>query len=259
MQTLHFIAGLPRSGSTLLSAILRQNPAIHAAITSPVAMLFDRLHQAMSSKSDYAEMLTEVKRANLLRGLFASYYKDIDRPIAFDTNRHWCSRMAALNLLFPQATVIACVRDPVLVLDSFERLWQASPLLAAKMFTPEQAVTVHTRIEALAAAGGVVGFAYDALAEAYYGLHKSNLIVIEYEQLCKTPGEVVEFIYKALRLAPFAHRFDDIEQPPHLEYDGRFGMPDLHRIRPKIEWLERKPILPPEIVRRFSGKCFWRT
>ena len=33
---LHFISGLPRSGSTLLSALLRQNPRVHAAMTSPV-------------------------------------------------------------------------------------------------------------------------------------------------------------------------------------------------------------------------------
>ena len=34
---LHFISGLPRSGSTLLAGILRQNPRFHAAMTGPVA------------------------------------------------------------------------------------------------------------------------------------------------------------------------------------------------------------------------------
>jgi len=36
-KTFHFISGLPRSGSTLLSAILRQNPRFYAGMTSPVA------------------------------------------------------------------------------------------------------------------------------------------------------------------------------------------------------------------------------
>ena len=31
----HFISGLPRSGSTLLSAILLQNPRFHAGMSSP--------------------------------------------------------------------------------------------------------------------------------------------------------------------------------------------------------------------------------
>ena len=32
----HFITGMPRSGSTLLSAILQQNPRFRATVTSPV-------------------------------------------------------------------------------------------------------------------------------------------------------------------------------------------------------------------------------
>ena len=39
----HFISGLPRSGSTLLSALLRQNPSFHADISSPVALLMETL------------------------------------------------------------------------------------------------------------------------------------------------------------------------------------------------------------------------
>jgi len=40
LQTFHFIAGLPRSGSTLLAALLRQNPRFQAGMTSPVGALF---------------------------------------------------------------------------------------------------------------------------------------------------------------------------------------------------------------------------
>jgi hypothetical protein len=36
---IHFISGLPRSGSTLLSALLRQNRRFHASMTSPVGSL----------------------------------------------------------------------------------------------------------------------------------------------------------------------------------------------------------------------------
>ncbi|WP_442939260.1 sulfotransferase [Nostoc sp.] len=31
---IHFISGLPRSGSTLLGALLRQNPRFHASMSS---------------------------------------------------------------------------------------------------------------------------------------------------------------------------------------------------------------------------------
>jgi sulfotransferase len=47
---LHFISGLPRSGSTLLAALLRQNPRFTAGMSSPVYPLF-------------RSMLTENERA----------------------------------------------------------------------------------------------------------------------------------------------------------------------------------------------------
>ena len=36
---IHFISGLPRWGSTLLAAILRLNPRLHAGMTSPVGAM----------------------------------------------------------------------------------------------------------------------------------------------------------------------------------------------------------------------------
>ena len=39
MKSYYFISGLPRSGSTLLSGILKQNPDFHADISSPVNAL----------------------------------------------------------------------------------------------------------------------------------------------------------------------------------------------------------------------------
>ncbi|MEG3906006.1 sulfotransferase [Microcoleus sp. B4-C5] len=44
----HFISGLPRSGSTLLAALLRQNPRFHSAMTSPVGAQIDRMLSAVS-------------------------------------------------------------------------------------------------------------------------------------------------------------------------------------------------------------------
>ena len=39
-RRIHFSSGLPRSGSTLLSALLRRNPRLHAGISGPVGGMF---------------------------------------------------------------------------------------------------------------------------------------------------------------------------------------------------------------------------
>jgi sulfotransferase len=41
-----------------------------------------------------------------------------------DTNRGWCAWMPAIAQLFPDAKVIACVRELPWVIDSIERLIQ---------------------------------------------------------------------------------------------------------------------------------------
>ncbi len=46
----HFISGLPRSGSTLLAAILRQNPRFHAGISSSLPPLFTDAMEVMADE-----------------------------------------------------------------------------------------------------------------------------------------------------------------------------------------------------------------
>jgi sulfotransferase len=78
VQKVHFISGLPRSGSTLLSAILRQNPAFHAAMSSPVGSLFDAALGTMSTNSEFSVFFPEEKRRAILENLMQTYYADQD-------------------------------------------------------------------------------------------------------------------------------------------------------------------------------------
>ena len=55
-QTIHFISGLPRAGSTLLAALLKQNPRFHAHMSGPVATDLRRLLGAMSGRNEYSDL-----------------------------------------------------------------------------------------------------------------------------------------------------------------------------------------------------------
>jgi sulfotransferase len=88
LTTLHFITGLPRSGSTLLGALLRRNPRFHASMTSPVGGLFRANLQMMSAGSEIALLMSEAQRERILRALFTEFYAEYaDRDVVFDTNR----------------------------------------------------------------------------------------------------------------------------------------------------------------------------
>src|SRR5271155_3388750 len=121
MPAIHFISGLPRSGSTLLAALLRQNPRFEAGMSGSLASLFGALLTEMGALNEFSICIEDVKLERILRGLFDNYYADCPAEVIFDTNRFWCAWMPAIARLFPDAKVIACVRELQWVVDSIER------------------------------------------------------------------------------------------------------------------------------------------
>jgi sulfotransferase len=148
---IHFISGLPRSGSTLLAAILRQNPRFHAAMTSPVGVMYMALESAMSRRNETAVFFTDTQRRDVLRGVFTNYYGAMQaEKLVIDTNRIWCAKLPALTQLFPQAKVICCVRNIAWIMDSIERLVRKNAFELSGMFGFEPGSTVYTRLNRIA-------------------------------------------------------------------------------------------------------------
>jgi sulfotransferase len=256
---IHFIAGLPRSGSTLLAGILRQNPRFHAAMTSPIGAMYMGLETAMSRRNETAVFIDDVQRRTVLKGLFSNYYKDIHtEKVVFDTNRAWCTKLPALGQLFPVARVICCVRNIGWIMDSVERLVRRNAFELSGMFGFEPGGTVYTRLNRIAASDGLVGYALDALREAFFGEDANRLILVEYQALTRAPADTLRLLYKMLGEPHFDHDFDNVEYQAD-DFDLALGARGLHTVRRKVEWIERQTVLPPELFGRFSVDMFWRT
>ena len=254
---LHFISGLPRSGSTLLAAILRQNPRFHAGMSSPVGSLFLALQGAMSRRNEAAVFIDDGQKRELLKGIFDSYYHAIHpQQIVFDTNRAWCSKLPTLVPLFPQAKVICCVRHVPWIMDSIERLIRENAFELSGIFGFESLNTVYTRVNRLAVSDGLVGFALDALREAFWSEHADRLILIGYEALTQKPEHTLRTLYEFLGEPWFEHDFDNVEFEAE-QFDLALGTPNLHRVRRKVESIERQSVLPPELFNRFMNDAFW--
>lgn len=256
---LHFIAGLPRSGSTLLAGILRQNPRFQAGMTSPVGSMYMALESAMSRRNETAVFIDEHQRRSVLKGLFANYYDTIHgRKLVFDTNRVWCTKLPALGQLFPAARVICCVRNIAWIMDSVERLVRRNAFEVSGMFGFETGGTVYTRVNRIAGSDGMVGYALDALREAFFGDDAHRLILVEYQALTRAPADTLAHLYRLLEEPPFEHDFDNVEYQAD-DFDFALGAPGLHAVRRRVEWIERDTVLPPELFARFSADMFWRT
>jgi sulfotransferase len=255
---IHFISGLPRSGSTLLAALLLQNPALHAGISSPVGSFVTAMLRSVSQGNETAVMVDDAQRQALLRSVFDGYYHDLHATrTVFDTNRGWTTRVDLLASLFPEAKMICCVRPIPWIIDSVERLLRKNRWELSKIFDFEPGGTVYSRAEGLMAPNGLVGFALNALKQAMHSDEAGRLLLLPYDALVQDPERAMEAVYAFTGLATYRHDFDNVAFDA-AEFDARLGTPGLHTVRGRVAATARKTILPPDLWERYAPSSIWR-
>ncbi|MBE7219692.1 MAG: sulfotransferase [Caulobacteraceae bacterium] len=258
LPTFHFISGLPRAGSTLLAALLRQNPAVRAGITSPLGSLVGALLKDMSQGNETSIFLDDAQRARLLRGLFDNLHADLPaNTTVFDTNRGWTARIDLLANLFPECRVICCVRHVPWIIDSVERLIRRNTFELSKIFNFDTGGTVYSRADGLMSDMGLIGYPLAAMKQAMHGDQSGRLLLVPYDMLCENPQATLDAIYDFCGVPRFAH------DPEHIafdtrEFDARLGTPGLHDVRPQARRVERQSILPPDLWAKWEGASIWR-
>jgi sulfotransferase len=125
------------------------------------------------------------------------------------------------------------------------------------MFGFEAAGTVYSRVGRLASSDGLVGYALDALREAFFSEQASRLILVEYQALTRAPRDTMQHLYRMLDEPYFEHDFDNVEYQAE-DFDSALGARGLHTVKRKVEWSERATILPPGLFERYTGDAFWR-
>lgn len=255
MKTYHFITGLPRSGSTLLSSILRQNPRFHASITDPLASMVKGVIETSQAGPGMKYEVPIERRIDTVKGLFEGFYKGVDKPVIFNTNRAWTLLTPQVSAIYPESRLLVCVRDINWILDSFEVAHRKSPL-TVNTVTGGLDGTVYSRADALMDEKGLVGFPLIGIKQAITGNELHKLMLIEYDTLCQTPEAVMRAVYGFINEPYFQHDFNNVENSWD-EYDSEIGIP-LHRVQKIVQHMTRKSILPPDILQKYRNMEVWR-
>ena len=255
----HFIAGLPRSGSTMLAALLNQNPRFYASGTSPAQPMFSMLYANMSGDNELSALLDDGQRAHLLRGLIENTHAPHrgDAKVVFDTNRKWLLRVDQLSALFPLCRFIVCVRDPVRVVNSLEKARRSVTFRQSRMFNPN--LTLEQRVERMLSKDGILGTPMAVVRDALQGPHAERMIVLDYDRLIAAPQETLSLLYKCIREPVYQHDFDnfDFSMP---KFDAYLNAPGLHSIKgPLRSQQDDTLILPPHVVEKLADRAVWRT
>lgn len=261
-HTYFFIAGLPRSGSTLLCNILAQNQRFHVTGTSGIMDVMFGVRNQWDNLVEFKAAPNDPAKLRVLRGILDSYYSDIDKPVIFDKCRGWLSLLEmAEAVLGHKAKVLVPVRDIRDVLASFEKLWRANA--ATAQTSSEQGSNyfkfqnVEGRVDSWLSADQPVGLAYNRIRDAIVRGFGDRMFFVEYEKLTRNPQKVMADIYAFLGEKPFSHNFEHVEQVT-WEDDSIHGFKNLHTIRQKVE------PMPPQwdkilgsFAEKFGAMNFW--
>lgn len=256
MKSYYFISGLPRSGSTMLSAILKQNPEFYADIASPVEALTGTTIDIITG-SESNLTIEENQRKNLMYGIFEGYYQHVEKSIIFDSSRGWTKKTHFLQALFPYTKILCPVRDIVSILNSFELISSKNPL-HTKTFT-EHKDNVFSRCDGIMDKnGGIVAGPWISLQEGY-ALHPEMIYFIEYENLCRQPERTMRGVYEFLEKPYYSHDFDNLEYS-NENFDKACNLKDLHTVKKRVEYNPPRNVLPLEIVKKYKemNMEFWR-
>ena len=208
-MTVHALAGLPRSGSTLLGNLLAQHPDVYVSGTSALPRTIEAMQAVFTNdpsvKSDLIAVPgTEQRLLGVLRSTIAAWYADRGEPCIIDKGRGWMVNRQLLTQINPAAKVIAIVRDPRDVFASVLRQDGASALFQSELGRTAHDMAAEAFNE-LGLIGGPIRFCEDAI--------RRGLAVewVRYEAFMENPRTVLDHMAMVLGLEPHAWDFDNID------------------------------------------------
>ena len=248
MKTFHFLAGLPRSGSTVLAALLNQHPDAHASATSGMGELMFNTFQAWKSSSA-EQASTDIDQVKaVLRGIMDARYAHIDKPVIIDKARNWAepTTVAVLTeLLSHKPKIIATVRNVEDCAASFVRVAKPNDL--------EQFLLGSELIDHLKKSYQVLCAGFDYAKECF--------LFVEYEDLIKNPAREMRRIEGFLGLPAFDYDLDHLDETAPKEKDDEvWNVPGLHDVKPKLKKQhnqDSRDVLE-HLYQTFVQPCFWR-
>lgn len=217
-MNLHALAGLPRSGTTLLANVLAQHPDVHVSGTSVLSRVIESTVTVLSNEAEVQAELTADPRAGDrylagMRGLCDGWYSGRTEATVIDKGRGWIMYRGLLEQLYPSSALIVCVRDPRDVVASVERADRATP-----QFTSPLGNSIEQKAAALMGPQGMVGgpcrFIEDAIKR-----NLPDITLVRYETFVRDPQATVDRVASALRLDSFDFDLETVEQPAN-EADG---------------------------------------
>jgi sulfotransferase len=220
------LAGLPRSGSTLLSSILSQNPDIHAEGNSAVCQMMWDLDQScnINCKEQLEATNRQQTQLDVISAIPHIYYKDVTKPIIIDKCRSWTlpANLFLMQRYITENIKIIVLERPIIeIVKSFvslrkENNWEGD--LEKELLDEGSEPIVRS---------------LNGVKWAKENNQNNTFLFIQYNDLINNTKENINQIYKFIDEPIFEHDLNNIINK-HPEDDKVYNMIGQHDIRPTI-------------------------
>lgn len=264
-KTFHFLGGLPRSGNTLLSSILNQNPDIYSSPLSPLPSFLWDISSRLEEESVARNKSNKERTENFLLSFLDNFYKDVNKPVIIEREKVWGTPDnldVIKKYITPNPKIIFTVRDILDILASFCKLdfdfWrnqaESNNYFLANYRSREDLICEH-----LMATNGLIDKILLSLAPAFWEENKGVFHIVEYKDLLENPEETMSKIYAFLEMPSYEHDFANIIKAEE-DNDEVVGLPKtLHDVRKSLsESTTNVDILSDYIKHKYSNMEFWR-
>lgn len=259
-KTFYFMSGLPRSGSTLLSTILNQNPRFYSGPSSPVLSAMFCLEKNFK----YNELYNAYPKPNQVREIISSvphhFYSDVKKPVVFDKNRAWTARVPYIeNYINQQAKILVPVRRVDEVLASFLTMIHRNPFREGQpkvnfideiLIKENISISDYNRCMHLLNSGGILYDSLESIKLAFDQNVCDKMHLVDYNDLVDNPEKTIKDIYDFLGEEYYEHNFNSLSNVNRENDLNTYGLADMHEVRSKIKKTSPPPesVLPPEII-----------
>jgi sulfotransferase len=239
------LSGLPRSGTTLLSALLNQNPDIYVTTTSPFVEILWRNNLVWKEENTVGTHNIQEAKIPFLRKLADAYYSELtDKPIIIDKRRHWqcVTNIELYKKVYGELPKIICpVRSVDEIIASYIKIYKKNKLEFGHEGDWE----------------GKFELAYRQLKDCFESGYKDCLLLIEYDDLIDDTANTLGRIYEFMELPEYGHNLNYVFSS---EPEASYGINGLHDISHTIgkTGTDSRKILTKEQFNKYYTWNFWR-
>lgn len=242
MKNINFLAGFHRSGSTLLTCLLNQNPNFYASHESDLVEALYRIESTYRSYPSYMANVMQDNYQNILNDMAQSFYKNENKLMIFDKSHFWTTPYN-MNLAFminKKPKILFTYRPILDILASFVQLARKNPSnwidenMRKESFAPMLYLPIDdARCEWLMKHDGIIMQSVLGYWLIHKEPYKNMAHIVDYDSLCNSPQDEMNKIYDFLGIERYEHNFQNIEDK-EPQNDEIYGVPELHLIRSSL-------------------------